>query len=452
MGDGDIETANPADDLQAFLKRLFPICRSLTGEGNRQTLRILQEIIPLDFLEIPSGESVFDWQVPPEWNIRDGWIKNDKGDKLVSFKDNNLHVVGYSCPVEKHLTFEELAPNLHWHETLSDAIPYRTNYYKEDWGFCVDEGTYNALSNTPGRFEIFIDSELCNDGSMSLGELFIPGKETEKEYLVSTYICHPSMANDNLSGILVAAFLARSILDGGQPNYGWRFLFAPETIGVIAYLCRNKESMKKILGGLVTTCCGGPGPIGYKESFMGDSVVDRAAGLAFKGLNIAPLRHGFSPTGSDERQYSSPGFRIPVASITKDKYYEYPEYHTSLDNLDLVTGAQISESLSVCREVVKILDSNCVLRSKTPWGEPQLGKRELYPSTGGNLSIGEEHEAGDSTSSLVEIISWLMFCADEEIDLIDITAKTGKAFKSVLRQSEVLAKHGLVEKDYRANL
>jgi len=431
-----------ADRIDKYLKRLFPIPRSLTGQGNRDTFRILEEIIPLNLIEYPSGTPVYDWIIPDEWIIRDAYIKAPDGKRLIDFCKCNLHVVGYSAPVNRKMKFSELAPRLHMLRDSPDAVPYRTSYYNRDWGFCVTKKQYKELEDISGLLEVCIDSEFDTNGSMVIGEFIVSG-ETKEEFLVSTYCCHPSMANDNLSGLLATAFLAHELIDTRVPRCSWRFIFVPETIGAIAYLCHNETKMKKLLGGLVLTTCGGPGPFGFKESFLGDHVVDRAIRLAFKQRGIDPLHYPFIPDGSDERQYSSPGFRIPVASVTRDKYYEYPEYHTSLDNLSFVNGAQIAESLAVYRDVMRILDQNSCYKSTAPFGEPQLGRRGLYPSTGGG--INQARVFGTAEESKLDAITWLLFLADGENDLLSVAERSGLNFCDLVQVSDQLVQSGLLE-------
>ena len=430
--------------IDSFLKQLFPLQRSLSGEGNRETLRILAELIPLTVKEYPAGTRVYDWTIPDEWKIHDAWISDSSGNRLVDFQKNNLHVVGYSEPVKIKMFFSELASRLHCLPSLPDAIPYRTSYYKRDWGFCVNAQQYEELRNEKEELEVVIDSEFLPEGSMSIGELYIEGKRTD-EYLVSTYICHPSMANDNLSGIITAALLAQSIIERGKPEYSWRFLFVPETIGPLAYLYHNEEAVKNIQGGLVVTCCGGPGKFGYKKSYLGNHVIDRAVVLAFRDLGISPICYPFYPTGSDERQYSSPGFRIPVVSVCKDKYYEYREYHTSLDNLELVTAGQIGEALSVYIELQKILDGNSPYQSTVSKGEPNLGKRGLYPSTGGgNKQPGSLQEASETGHSDLDAITWLLFLADGKHDLMTVAERSGIRFEKLAMIASRLEEHKLI--------
>ena len=351
-----MNTISELSVIREMLDDLFPIARSLTGEGNRWTLEYLQRFIPITTREIQSGQKVFDWVVPDEWQIRAAWIAGPTGERFVDFEECNLHVVGYSTPVNERLTFAELEPRLHTLPDLPHAVPYRTSYYKKDWGFCVTQEQYQRLKASPGPLEVVIDSRFDAKGSLTIGELVVPGSR-EEEILVSTYICHPSMANDNLSGVITTTLLASQIHKSGTPVHTWRFLFVPETIGPIAYLSSYPDIIERTVGGLVVTCCGGPGPLGYKMTFQGDHTVDRAIEIAFQELNAEPERYAFSPLGSDERQYSSPGVRIPVATICKDKYHEFKEYHTSADNLNFVKPEYVFESLELYRRVQNILDS-----------------------------------------------------------------------------------------------
>ena len=428
--------------IRQMLDDLFPITRSLSGPGNRQTLAYLQDIIPLTTSEIPSGGEVFDWMVPEEWRIRGAWIANANGKKIVDFEKCNLHVVGYSTPVNDRLTFSELEPKLHRLPGMPNAIPYRTSYYKKDWGFCVTQRQYQELKDSAGLLEVVIDSQFDTEGSMSIGELVIPGNRRE-EILVSTYICHPSMANDNLSGIITTALLAKTVYETGTPIHTWRFLFVPETIGPIAYMSSHPNIIERTIGGLVVTCCGGPGRLGYKKTFQGDHIVDRAVELAFNELQIEPDRYPFSPLGSDERQYSSPGIRIPVATICKDKYHEFKEYHTSEDNLSFVKPEHISASLEVYRLVQVILDSNTKITSTIKGGEPRLGARGLYPSMGGsNRQIAVQHTQ-NSTDFDLHAMMWTLFLADGQHDLISIAEKSGNTYTDITSIFRSLENSGL---------
>jgi len=434
-----------AEEIDSYLAALFPIHRSLGGDGNRETLRVLSEIAPIEIVEYPCGSEVFDWVIPPEWKLRDAWIKTAAGEKVVDCRDSNLHLVNYSESVRTKMTFDELAPRLHYLEGDSSAIPYRTSYYNRTWGFCVSKSQFRDMKESGGTFDVCIDADFDPDGSMSIGELKVAGRRQD-EFLVSTYICHPSMANDNLSGMVATALLARSMLLKGTPEYSWRYIFVPETIGALAYLRFNESAMKAMNGGFVVTCCGGPGALGMKETYLGDHLIDRAIRLAFRDFGVKPVIYPFRPDGSDERQYSSPGFRIPVATVTKDKYYEYSEYHTSLDDLELVNGAQLSESLAVYEDAINTVESNLVVLSKYPKGEVQLGSRGLYPTVGGGIHqkiSGVNQKLNQE--ELVDLISWIMFMADGTCDLVSISEQSGHDFKSVKACVDVLLDHDLVE-------
>ena len=432
-----------ADEIDDYLHRLFPIPRSLTGEGNRRTFKILEEIVPLEITEYPSGTSVYDWTVPDEWVINDAYIKGPDGERLVDYHECNLQIVSYSTPIHQEMSFSELMPHLHVLESSATAIPYRTSYYDREWGFCVSQVQYQELEATAGLFEVCIDSALEANGSMTVGEICIPG-EIEDEYLISTYCCHPSMANDNLSGLLATAFLARDLFLEKKPRCTWRFIFVPETIGAIAYLWHNRSALSSVRGGLVVTTCGGPGPFGYKQSFLGNHLVDRAVNLVFRDIKIDPITYPFAPDGSDERQYSSPGFRIPVVTITKDKYYEYPEYHTSLDNLDFVNGRQIAETLALYRAAIKILDSNNTYLSTVQFGEPQLGRRNLYPPMGGAINQSGAKGEKQATQDL-DAITWLLFLSDGQNDLLTIAERSEISFDRVIDAANILLHAGLLE-------
>ncbi|HIC09893.1 MAG TPA: DUF4910 domain-containing protein [Campylobacterales bacterium] len=427
------------EQLDIYLKKLFPITRSITGEGNRETLRILQEIIPLQILEFPTGQKVFDWTVPKEWHIRDGWIKNSRGEKIVDFQKSNLHVVSYSKPIHFRGRLSEFRDKIHYLEHLPDAIPYRTSYYNEDWGFCISYNDFQKYFSENEEYELYIDSELF-DGSLSIGELRISGK-SEKEYLISSYICHPSMANDSLSGVLVTAFLAKYLLENREKlEHSYRILFVPETIGAITYLANFQKEMEKIDNGLVITTCGGTGKFGYKQSWEKDNFINQLIEDTFRESGIEDfLIYPFDVHGSDERQYSSQGFRINCATITKDKYYEYPYYHTSLDNLDFVLAENLEKSLELYKKVVMKMDKNIVYRNRYPYGEVMLSKHDLYPKTGGAILPG-------SSVSALEIILNILFYADGECDLFEISKKIGADIELVYREAKTLEEKGILER------
>ena len=433
-----------SEEVDHYLKKLFPISRSLTGNGNRSSLSLLQEIVPLVIHDYPCGSKVYDWVIPDEWLIYDAWIKDESGNRLVDWNLCNLHVVNYSVPVHALFTYDELVPKLYHLENYPEAIPYRTAYYEKDWGFCVTGTQLESLRHAKGKPEVCIDSKFAPDGTMTIGDIVIPGLRKE-EFLVSTYICHPSMANDNLSGLITTALLARHLLELGSPEHSWRFVFVPETIGAIAYLKFNPDMVENTRGGFVVSCCGGTGSLGYKETFLGNHLVDRAVRLAFRDHNVTPIRYPFVPDGSDERQYSSPGFRIPVATITKDKYYEFPQYHTSMDNLDFVNGRQIVESLQIYQTAIEILDGNRKYKSTQPCGEIQLSSRGLYPTIGGSVNqrLGVVESQADQKAQL-DVILWLLFLADGSNDYVDIAEQTGYKFSLIKNIANLLETHGLL--------
>jgi len=408
-------------EIDHYMRRLFPITRSITGPGNRETLRILQELVPLSIKEYPSGTPVYDWVIPDEWQVRDAWIKDSDGNKLIDFQQSNIHLVSYSEPLHKRLTYSELKDHLHQHPDLPEAIPYRTTYYKRDWGFCGTHQQIEAISNAQSPLEVFIDSDFDPKGSLSIGELLIPG-ELDDEILISTYICHPSLANDNLSGAVMTAFLTRELLKQPKPRYSYRIIWVPETIGAISYCAMNEQAMKKITTGLVVTTVGGPGQFGYKKSHNKDHPINAAIEDIFKEEGSDYIVYPFDIHGSDERQYSSQGFRINTVSITKDKYYEYPYYHTSLDNLDFVKGAQIEQALRLHQKVLEKLNTielsalsaeytktkpqPGAYKNLYPNCEVMLSRHGLYPSTGGAVI----HQI-DGRSE-VDLILWLLFMCD----------------------------------------
>lgn len=414
--------------MYELIVRLFPICRSLTGDGVRETLRILQRDIPLAIHEVPSGTKVFDWTIPKEWNIRDAYVIGGDGNKIIDFKENNLHVVGYSIPVDKIVELEELKEHLYSLPKQPDAIPYITSYYKERWGFCISQRQRESLKE--GKYRVRIDSEL-KDGFLTYGEIIIPGK-TKKEIFLSTYICHPSMANNELSGPAVTTALTRWILS--QPRkFTYRIVFIPETIGSITYLSRNIEAMKEnIIAGFNITCVGDERTYSYLPSRYGNTLSDKAA------LNILKFKHpdckyySFLDRGSDERQYCSPGVDLPVVSIMRSKYGDYPEYHTSLDNLEIVTAKGLYGSFSVIKDCIQALEKNETYKVKCNC-EPQLGKRGLYPT----LST---KESGNTVRNMMNFIAY----ADGTNDLIDISNIINVPVWDLYEVAETLFQNDLV--------
>jgi aminopeptidase-like protein len=365
--------------LHALIERMFPICRSITGDGVRETLQIIREMIPLEIHEVPSGTAVFDWVIPHEWNIREAWIKGPNGAKIVDFSEHNLHVVNYSEPVSAKLSLEDLQPHLHTLPEQPSLIPYKTSYYRSTWGFCIPHALFETLDG--GTYEVFIDSTL-KPGNLSYGELLIPG-ERDREYLFSAHVCHPSLANDNLSGISVLTFLARILL-GKKNRYSYRFLFAPGTIGAITWLARNEARVERIEGGIVASLLGDRGDFSFKRSRRGNTNFDGLVQYALEASGYPHKVIDFSPYGYDERQFCSPGFDLAVGNLSRSVFGTFPEYHTSADDLEFVTAAALAQSLDLFASLVEVIEDAEYLLSNCTRCEPQLGKYGLYDSVGGN--------------------------------------------------------------------
>jgi aminopeptidase-like protein len=422
------------DHMESYFDRLWPICRSITGDGLRESLGIISELAPLQITEVPTGTEVFDWVIPKEWNIRDAYILTPEGKKICDFKVNNLHVVNYSVPVDQEIGFDELEKRLWYIKEMPDAIPYITSYYKETWGFCLSYNEFKALTRE-GIYRVVIDSSL-EAGSLSYGEAVLPG-ETEGEVLFSTYLCHPSMANNELSGPLVQAFLYRKIAALKNRKYTYRFLFAPETIGVIAYLHKNGRHLKeKLAAGYVLTCCGDDGSFVYKRSKRGNTIADRAAEHVLKFQDVPFETNPFSVGGSDERQYCSPGFNLPVGSLTRSMYQHYKEYHTSLDNKDFISFEAMEKTIETYFNFVRVLELNDLYLNTVPYCEPQMGKRGLYPSS---VNPVESRE-------LIHNRMHLLNCADGETDLITIADLKGISVLKYETEIDLFKSAGLIKK------
>ncbi len=423
-----INLDDPGVTMHALMRDLFPICRSITGPGVRQSLQLLQRYVPLTLHEVSTGTQVFDWTVPREWHIRDAYILDPQGRKVVDFLQHNLHVVGYSVPMDCFVTLEELQPHLYSLPDQPNAIPYVTSYYREHWGFCLTHRQRQELKD--GQYRVFIDSELI-DGSLTYGELLIPG-ETHQEIFLSTYLCHPSMANNELSGPVVATALAQWIASRPR-RYSYRIIFIPETIGSLTYLSRNLKVMKRnIVAGFNLTCMGDERGWSFLPSRVGDTLADRAALCVLRDQHPDFVHYSFLDRGSDERQYCSPGVDLPVASVMRSKYREYPEYHTSLDDLDLVTPGGLAGSFSALRDCLDLLERNRVYRT-TCLGEPQLGKYGLYPSVG----------TRDSHQQVSDMINTLAY-ADGNIDVITLSGITRIPINRLYSVIEKLVKAGLL--------
>lgn len=425
------------DELAHYLHRLFPLCRSITGESNRETLRALQELIPLTIHEVPSGTTVYDWTIPDEWNIHDAWIADAAGRRMVDFKINNLHLVSYSEPLNAVVDWSELQPHLHRHPQIAEAIPYRTSYYKRDWGFCVTHSQYAELEKQGGHFTVVIDSEL-KPGSLTYGEYLIQGRSTQ-EILLSCYICHPSMANDSLSGVLLTAFLARYIAGLKNRHWSYRIVFVPETIGAIAYCARNEAAMKKNDMGLVITTVGGQGKFGYKQSFDPSHPINAMIKDVLAETGTEFITYPFDIHGSDERQYSSQGFRINAATICRDRYYEYPYYHSSLDDLSFVTASQIAETLNLYIRLIDKIEARRIYRNKIPCCEVMLSRHDLYPATGG----AQRPELGGRSE--LDLILWLLFLCDGKLDIDSIATKLKVPIAELTPIANRLSSKGVLE-------
>lgn len=419
-------------EIHDFARELWPINRSITGEGLRQTLARIGEHLPqLALHEVPSGTAVFDWTVPQEWRVKEAWIKNPSGEKICRLDENNLHLVGYSTPIHSRMPLAELQKHLYSLPEQPDAIPYVTSYYKERWGFCLTQHARDRLEE--GEYEVFIDSELF-DGSLTYGELFIKG-ESEEEVFLSTYICHPSMANNELSGPTVTTFLAKWLLAQEKLRYSYRIVFIPETIGSITYLSRNVAHLKKaVVAGFNISCVGDDRAYSYLPSRRGDTLSDAVAQHVLAALDSGYARYGWTDRGSDERQYCAPRIDLPIATIMRTKYGEYPEYHTSLDNLEnVVTPSGLQGGYQALRLALEVLEHHCYPRV-TVLGEPQLGKRGLYPT----LST---KKGGMDVRLMMNVISW----ADGETSLLDIAGRCGVPVWEIYPLMQKLVEHELIE-------
>jgi aminopeptidase-like protein len=421
--------AKIADEMHRFAGDLYPICRSITGNGTRQTLGMIQDRIPLEIFEVATGTAVFDWIVPKEWNVRDAYIKSPDGKKVVDFQNCNLHVVNYSAPVHARMPLTALKPHLFSIPEKPDWIPYRTSYYKEDWGFCLPHNHMLALQD--GEYEVCIDSALEN-GHLSYGECYLPGHLND-EVLISCHICHPSLANDNLSGLAVAAFLAQ-FLAGRDLRYSYRFLFIPSTIGAITWLARNREAAARVRHGLVLTCVGDDGEFHYKRSRQGNAEIDRTAAHVLRHHCKSAEILEFSPYGYDERQYCSPGFNLPVGCLMRSVWGSFPQYHTSADDLNFIKPKQLLESLQVCAAIFDTLEGNRRYRNLNPYCEPQLGRRGLYRSMGGGPIESE-----------INASLWVLNLSDGENSLLDIAERSGQPFSLINQAAQTLCENRLLE-------
>ncbi|WP_189826079.1 DUF4910 domain-containing protein [Streptomyces finlayi] len=414
--------------MHELVRRLYPLCRSITGDGVRATLDIVGEYLPLQVREVPTGTRVLDWTVPQEWNIRDAYVADASGRRVVDFAASSLHVLGYSVPVHRTMPLSELRAHLYTLPEQPDLVPYRTSYYQPQWGFCLSQNTLDALPD--GDYEVRIDSTLA-DGHLTYAEHVVPGQVTD-EVIVSCHTCHPSLANDNLAGIAVATFLARELAEQ-QPYYTYRFIYAPGTVGAITWLARNR--VERVKHGLVLACAGDRGPLTYKRSRRGDAEIDRVMRYVLVNSERPHSTHDFTPYGYDERQYCSPGFNLGVGSLTRTPYAAYPEYHTSGDNPDFVSADAMADTLAVCREAFAVLDRNRHYVNQSPYGEPQLGRRGLYDSLGGRSDAKEAQLA----------MLWVLNLSDGTHSLLDVAERSGLPFDTVGVAADALRDAGLIK-------
>lgn len=416
--------------MHGLCTRLYPILRSITGDGVRQTLRVIGDEIPITVGEVPSGTPIFDWEVPDEWNIREAWVEDPSGRRVIDLVDHSLHVVNYSEPVDRRMSLDELQKHLHSMPDRPDWIPYRTSYFARTWGFCLAHSMREKL--LPGEYRARIDSTLA-PGALTWGECFIPGESTD-EVLIQAHVCHPSLANDNLSGISVAAALA-SGLSRSRPRLSYRFLFAPSTVGIITWLATQREKLAKVVAGLVISGVGDSGPFSYKKSRRGDASIDRVMRRALAGAGRDHVIEDFSPYGYDERQFCSPGFNLPVGCLMRTPYGQYPEYHTSGDNLDFLNPGSLVRAYHVIRAAFEELGHVGRYRNLSPYCEPQLGRRGLYENLGGE----NERRANQMA------ILWMLNFSDGAHSTLDIAERSGIPIANLGWAAERLCEAGLLE-------
>lgn len=424
------DTSRIGHEMYRLITEVYPICRSITGDGVRETLDTIKGHIPLDIHEVPSGTPVFDWTVPREWNIRDAYVKNSMGERVIDFKRCNLHVVSYSVPVRTRMSLDNLRKHLFTRPDRPEWIPYRTSYYNEGWGFCLSHKQFLELEDD--EYEVCIDGSL-QDGHLTYGEFHLKG-EIEDEVLISAHVCHPSLANDNLSGVALATFLAK-YLSGMSLRYSYRFLFISGTIGSITWLSLNESGLSRIRHGLVLAGVGDSGKSTYKRSRQENAVIDRAVGHVLRHSGQEYEVMDFTPYGYDERQYCSPGFNLPVGCFSRTPYGRYPEYHTSGDDLSFVQPEYLADSFDKCLSVIDILENDKTYVNQQPKCEPQLGKRGLYRSTGGS---------GDGGANQLAML-WVLNFSDGTHSLLDIAERAALEFSVIKSAAEALGKHGLLE-------
>lgn len=433
----DFDAAASGAAIHDFAARAYPICRSITGDGVRLTLGLLAEIAPgLERKEVPTGTRVFDWQVPPEWNVRGAYLVDPAGRRLADFSESNLHLLQYSVPVDRTLPLAELRPHLYSLPARPLAIPYRTSYFKESWGFCLPH--YQLESLPEGDYRVVIDSRL-EDGHLTYGEVVLPGR-LEETVLLSAHICHPSLANDNLSALGVLAHLAAALASLPERRYTYRVVFAPGTIGAITWLARNEAAARRIRHGLVAANLGDGGRFHYKRCRRGNATIDRAVAVVLRDAGEPHEIEDFVPFGYDERQYNSPGFALDVGSLTRTPWGRYPEYHSSDDNLALIRPEHLALSLRRYLEVAALLEANRTYQNLSPCGEPQLGRRGLYQHIGGRED-GREFELA---------LLWVLNLSDGENDLLAIAERSGAPFRRIAEAAAALSEVDLLREHFPA--
>lgn len=424
-----LDTAESGRFMHGLIRELYPICRSITGDGVRATLDAIGRHIALERTEVPTGTPVFDWEVPPEWNVREAWVRDPSGRKVIDFADHNLHLVSYSVPVHLHCSLAELRAHLHSDPDLPDRIPYRTSYYHRDWGFCL---THTQLESLPdGRYEVLIDSTL-EPGSLTYAECVLPGASSE-EFLLFAHVCHPSLCNDNLSGVALLVRLAMALREC-RLKYTYRLLFAPATIGSISWLSRNEDRLGDIAGGLVVSLVGDGAPPAYKKSRRGNAVVDQAAACTLAALEGPSRMLEFEPWGYDERQFGSPGINLPVGRFTRSLNGEFPEYHTSADDLGFVSAGDLADSLVTVLRMIEAVEADAVYLNLFPKGEPQLGRRGLYARMGGSAKV----------PALQSALLWVLNLSDGRHSILDIVERSGLPVRTVREAADLALSGGLL--------
>jgi len=449
MNISELNSSETGKEIFQLIKELFPICRSITGNGVRETLSTIKQIIPeLKIFEVESGTKAFDWIVPKEWNINDAYIKNSKNEKIVDFRKLNLHVLNYSIPINCKLSLTELKEHIFTSQEHPDWVPYRTSYYKENWGFCMSQKQFESLEDD--TYEVVIDSSLEN-GSLTYGELFLSGDKRD-EILFTCYICHPSMCNDNLAGTCLLTFLS-NIISKKKLKYSYRFLFIPETIGAIVWLSKNQNHLSNIKFGIVATCVGDKGSITYKKTKNGNSLIDKIVEKVLIDSNKPFKMIDFFPWGSDERQFSSPGIDIPMGSLMRTVYSQFPEYHTSADNLEFVSPESLGDSFkcyfdiieqieneesieNIEHEITTSVEKDEIYVNLNPNCEPQLGKRGLYNMVGG----------WQQNSIVKNAIFWILNFSDGKNSLKKIAERSGITYDEIKKSAELLIKSNLIKK------